>query len=111
MSFGSKKSTTEKIAGNVAHAAQAARDQSADSIAHAGELLSDAAAASEQQLRTLGRQAQDVSEEAYYAARDYSRQHPAVVIVAATALSAFVVYRLLSRRSQPRSRVRRIMPR
>ncbi len=110
MNFGSKKSTAERMADSVAHAAHEARDQSVDSIAHAGELLREAATASEQQLKTLGRQAQHASEEAYYAARDYSRQHP-VVVIAATALSAFLVYRLVSRRSQPRTGVRRIMPR
>lgn len=111
MNFGAKKSTTERMADSVSHAAHEARDHSADGIAHAGELLRDAATASEQQLRTLGRQAQHVSEDAYYAARDYSRQHPAVVVIAATALSAFIVYRLVSRRTRPRSGVRRIMPR
>ncbi len=111
MNIGPKKSTAERMADSVAHAAHEVRDQSADSIEHAGEFLRDAASASEQQLKVLGRQAQHASEEAYYAARDYSRQHPAVVVLAATALSAFVVYRLLSRRSQPRTGVRRIMPR
>ena len=111
MNFGSRKSTAERMADNVAQAAHAARDRSADSIAHAGDLVRDAATASEQQLITLGRQAQHASEEAYYAARDYSRQHPAVVVIAATALSAFIVYRLVSRRTRLRSGVRRIMPR
>ena len=110
MHFRSRKSTAEKMADSVTHAAHAARDQSADSIAHAGEVLRDAAGASEQHLKALGRQAQHTSEEAYYAARDYSRQHP-VVVIAATALSAWLVYRLVSRGKQPRSGVRRISPR
>ncbi len=109
MHFRPGRSTAERVADRVTDVAHEARDQSADSIAHAREVLRNAAEASEGQLRSLGRQAQHASEEAFYSARDYSREHPAVII-GATVLSVWVLYNVLSRRVQPKSGVRRIRP-